>query len=809
MIRLLSIKFKITKIFCAEYFGFFKGLLIDELLLGRYPFFTLPLILLHLCLQKWSTKSLSLELAFLERYLARLDVQDLEALRLRMKAFSRPIANAAFLQKQAAAPHISEARLAALSILAYALWCPSWVEKFVRRGGDICLPTALKDIVPGAFLREEISFGTIFLNEDVDNRVVYDLSFLYPNATFVANQKKTDRITRYSYIKTLPKTVSFVGSRFELLANTPEDAACVLAARKYADLICQIFLNFFADRALLGILTKYRRAMALLLERGVYSQMQKSRVTMMNIISHNSDNILVIYGGKVAYVDVGFIKEKLPQSNVFSIRLGYPPNVRTPAGTKADLGASLSMLEGVFDHFNRPFFEAADDSVVVVSNFYSTDFRASQIGLKIIKSVAAKASCVAMQRSAFSVRTPHGRELLWAMERLLRRTPPGRLQLCLDGFNIDSEAFVSTKGAELARLSQAVWSELTRLAPEIEPDFQTFGGADFLRRGLDLLIYERLPYLVSVMAKAEATFSKNKIRSMMFNIGDRYMENYCLGIAARATGVATFQYNPLFISDSPKYVAPMSYYSMVADSAMVESYRDLLGLSTQQLLPVGSHMVDNRRTAVVGLDREVERQQLGIASDRKYVITFASQPSHGPTVRAVRALIEACRSLPVQILIKLHPSESLQKADIYKEIARDCGAETWVSVYPTGDLNKMMFASDLIVTLFSNVGLEAAVLGRNLLAIKLEEAAFPIDLEERGLAIGANSIEELNRVVPELLCGGPAAERSEELRRVFQERNPQFVSGSVEERIAHNLLDEELRMAAIRNIGSLDANEAA
>lgn len=806
MIGVMSIKFKIYKIFFAEYLKFFKGLLF-----GRYPVFTISLMLSHLCLQKWSTKSLSLELIFLQRYLAKLDVRDLEALRSRMKALTKPVANSAFLQKQAAAPQISEARLAALSILAYALWCPSWVEAFARRGGEKRLPAGLKDIIAGAFLRfgEDVQFGTIFLNDDVDNRIVYDLSFAYPHATFVANQKKADRIGRYSYIKLLPKGVSFVGSRFELLANTPEDVECLLTARKYADLTCRILLGFFADRPLLSVLTKYRRAMVLMVERGIYSQMQKSRVTMMNILSHNSENILVIQGGKDAYIDVGFIKQQAPQSNVFSIRLGFPPNAGAAEGATGDLRDSLGMLEEVFGHFKRPLFIAPDKSVVVVSNFYATDFRASQIGLKIAQSVAARTDCVAVQRSAFSVRTPQGRDLLWAMGRLLRRATPGRLRLCLNGFNNETPAFLGPRGAELGRLSQAIWSELTRLAPDMEQEFQTLGGADFLRRCLNFLTYDRLPYIVSVMAKAEATFADNKIRSMIFNIGDRYMENYCLGIAARATGVATFQYNPLFISESPKYVAPVSYYSMVADAAAADSYRTLLGLSADQLLPVGSHMVDNRRQAIVGLDREVERERLGISSDRKYVITFASQPLHGPTVRAITALIGACQGLPVQIIIKLHPSESLQKGDIYKEIARDLGADQWVSVHPDGDLNKMMFVSDLIVTLFSNVGLEAAILGRNLLAIKLEAEAFPIDLEERGLAIGANSIEELNRVVPELLCGGPAAERSAELRRIFQEQNPQFVSGSVEERIAHHLLDEELHAAALRNIGSRDAAEAA
>lgn len=755
---------------------------------------------------------LSLELSRLERSINSLTNADFRALLQRLVWFKDPVANVAFLNMQLQSSDLRPNRLAALSVLSYALWCPCYSLLFRKQGGDESLSSEIRtilDVAVSHVLTEDRLDRSllIFLNDDADPRVIYDLALRFPHASFMAIQTKMDAILKLDFVSALPKSISLISARYEIIHNTPEDVELFLKARKVSHQICRELDLIFTGDEFRVIWQKYLPAAFIMFEGSVYAWLRKADVVLKHFAMHRASEILLVSGPDEGYIDPEFLRESFQETRVSSIQLG---SLRRMAPEPMDDMPSTygALFGGLYQHFYKPFFTAPKDSVVVVSNFNSQDFRARRIGLKIVESVAKRARCVAVQRSHFHRFSPKGKEVVGALKAIAKRVPRGNVQICFGAFRIRSRPVVRGYRPMIEALSKEVVQRLNGRVPALLQNISELAGHSLMRACMYFLLYDRLPHAVSIMSKSEATFSDNKIRSILFNIGDKYMENYCMGIAAAHSGAATFQYNPLFICESPKYVTPLSYYSMVTDGMMVDSYQKFMSLPPERVIAVGSHMVDDRRSAILGLNKSDERIALGIPQERKYVITFASQPIHEPTVRAVKALMDACAGLPVQLIIKLHPTESPHKADIYHQLAREAGAADWVRAYAEGDLNKMMIASDLVVTLFSNVGLEAAILDRNVLTIKIEAEPFPVDLEEMELAVGVSSVEELRRVIPELLQGGAAADRCIEMRRVFLERNPQLVSGSVEERIADHLLDDELWAAAVRNHNTSTAGGA-
>jgi hypothetical protein len=97
-----------------------------------------------------------------------------------------------------------------------------------------------------------------------------------------------------------------------------------------------------------------------------------------------------------------------------------------------------------------------------------------------------------------------------------------------------------------------------------------------------------------------------------------------------------------------------------------------------------------------------------------------------------------------------------------------------------------LLAANIVATMWSNVGLEAAALNCAVLAIKIDKDP-PIDLAGMGVAIGADSEESVGKIVSELLNGGAAASQLGCSRQHFFDRNPELLAGEVEDRIAETI----------------------
>jgi len=98
---------------------------------------------------------------------------------------------------------------------------------------------------------------------------------------------------------------------------------------------------------------------------------------------------------------------------------------------------------------------------------------------------------------------------------------------------------------------------------------------------------------------------------------------------------------------------------------------------------------------------------------------------------------EICRSADALALVRRHPTR-------HRGWLAETEGVQWVDDLP---LYPLLRACDLIVTRSSTVGLEAALLGRPVVTFHPHEGPSPLPLAEGGVALGAQTLEELSAAV--------------------------------------------------------------
>ncbi|MHB9143938.1 MAG: UDP-N-acetylglucosamine 2-epimerase [Symbiobacteriia bacterium] len=132
------------------------------------------------------------------------------------------------------------------------------------------------------------------------------------------------------------------------------------------------------------------------------------------------------------------------------------------------------------------------------------------------------------------------------------------------------------------------------------------------------------------------------------------------------------------------------------------------------------------------------KDQLGL--DRRYTILWASQQLPDSS-RILDVLLAIARAHPEwQLIVRPHPSEESSR---YEQVGRAAAGN--VCVASSHPIHELLAISDLVITQFSTVGLEAALMGRDLITVNLSGRPEPVSYSEMGLAL---SVDELSELLP-------------------------------------------------------------
>jgi UDP-N-acetylglucosamine 2-epimerase len=298
---------------------------------------------------------------------------------------------------------------------------------------------------------------------------------------------------------------------------------------------------------------------------------------------------------------------------------------------------------------------------------------------------------------------------------------------------------------------------------------------------LDLPVYPILEHLYLELFDAQAEHLElagrvlDATRPDLVLVGnDRWWVGLSFVLAARARGIPT-----LCVVDGLTYDGAVWWW-IAADTVAVagEQWPRILvreGVDPSRIVQTGQPRFDglcaHRSRAAV----TAARSELGLQRDATYAL-FAAQP--GQTPEFLRRVVDAILAADgVKVLLRPHPSQPLDAFSGFGET----GSEQVVLV-PRPPVQRLLAASDIVVTEYSTVGAEAAILG-----IPVVSALLGVRIRSLGpyeeLWDVVRDADELTRRVRELISEH-VRPGSYERRRAVAERFVGPLDGRASERVA-------------------------
>jgi hypothetical protein len=232
--------------------------------------------------------------------------------------------------------------------------------------------------------------------------------------------------------------------------------------------------------------------------------------------------------------------------------------------------------------------------------------------------------------------------------------------------------------------------------------------------------------------------------------------------------------------------APAGDFVCAIDTYARDLFQEHYGVDAGRIIVAGSTRIDDFKRAFDTIDRGLARRRIAPKTGPAVsLILFATQPLPiQANVRALRSLLKTVLRNPgMRLIVKLHPTEPHSSFRSYTEAATAAGAREFCYVTRTDDTYHLMAACDLIVTMTSNVALEAAVFDLPVLVIDPDAVVPPIDFERMNVALAAKSLEAVPGMIEEILARGEAHARLARMRAILRETNPQLLDGKTAGRI--------------------------
>jgi glycosyltransferase involved in cell wall biosynthesis len=272
----------------------------------------------------------------------------------------------------------------------------------------------------------------------------------------------------------------------------------------------------------------------------------------------------------------------------------------------------------------------------------------------------------------------------------------------------------------------------------------------------------------------------------LITVPDRHFQNRVAISLARRYEVPSLTVQAALISDHPRYWKLYADTVAVIDQYSRKVYVENGGVESDNVVVTGLPRWDRMVEQLRRVDHEIAgirvREALGLDTEDRLIV-LATQPllpSH--TNQMVRAVTEAVATFPDQkLIIKIHPRESIDRYLDLLGTFPDTGSD--IQVIAKTDLSTLLAASEVLVTGFSNVALEAALLDKPVLIVNLTDQPDPLPFVENGIALGAYSEAEVEQKLSALLTDTSTREELRARRERYFDQNPQLLDGRATERV--------------------------
>ena len=329
-----------------------------------------------------------------------------------------------------------------------------------------------------------------------------------------------------------------------------------------------------------------------------------------------------------------------------------------------------------------------------------------------------------------------------------------------------------TDAARLRRIEADVMGLWERPGPAVPPG---------LRRVLARVMQAELPKLV-VLDRVLGDLSANGgARAHLIGTTDSTHTSDFLRQRAPVHGVCRTVVQNAFVSGSARYTRPQTDRLLSVDSWSSSVIADELGVDPDIMEVVGSvryaHLPALRGTTPGGPDGKAGFLARHDLPEGAHLFAFASQPSAHSS--GALALIDAMEAAfgdddDVAFALRLHPKEL---PDVVAAIEARVADTTLHVALDDRPIEAFLLSADAVLTEFSNVGLEAGILGVPLVILKLPGSPAIPPLDAFGIGRTVSSYDGAVEALRELMAKGPAKAGYPDTSKGFATDNPGLYAG--------------------------------
>jgi CDP-glycerol glycerophosphotransferase (TagB/SpsB family) len=284
-------------------------------------------------------------------------------------------------------------------------------------------------------------------------------------------------------------------------------------------------------------------------------------------------------------------------------------------------------------------------------------------------------------------------------------------------------------------------------------------------------------------------------RSIVAVSPGRHAEAIVAQNAARRMGKLSVDIQNAYMSSGYTYTKPHGDLVTAIDQWSVDLFRDHFKIPPDAIHKVGTPRFDAIPRALANLagTSEEPAPDLGFSDPARPLVCFATQPGRSAGCLRIARLVAETRPStgPYNAIVKLHPQDT-ESIESYQSVLDRIETDNEVKVLRDAPMHPLIRASNVVITIFSNVGIEAAIFGKDLLVANLENEELPLPLDKFGIGANAYSDEEFREALARLLSEPEFRALHRQRRRRFFESNPQLLRGDSCQRICE-LLRQHMR----------------
>jgi CDP-glycerol glycerophosphotransferase (TagB/SpsB family) len=295
----------------------------------------------------------------------------------------------------------------------------------------------------------------------------------------------------------------------------------------------------------------------------------------------------------------------------------------------------------------------------------------------------------------------------------------------------------------------------------------------FAKANSELLIYngsnlERFltPYIIDYLSGklelAAATYvlarevARNRgVRGAYTSPGRHWLvRSAAAGFLDSGEGVPLVDVQALNVLDHAKYLPPFANRATVIDTTSARIYEKALGFPGNDIRITGSPRNDAFRDQSRNHDRRQIARQLGLGELTSKRVLLASQLQPFERMAQIaRPLAQILKKVTeAELIVKLHPREGDGRARAYQDIFEEAGVLSRVVITHECSPAEAIAASDVCVTIYSNMAREAAIAGIEVVVALYTGWEPPIRMDVEGIAKGAQSEAEFTSMITAALA---------------------------------------------------------